>query len=240
MYLVYLAAGRGSRLPKQYRKQPKCLTKIKDKTIFERNTKFFNKFKKKIIITGYKRNKLSNLIRITNFKEIFNKNYNNTNMVHSLMLSTKYIKKNYEITICYGDILFENRIFNTLKKNRGNIMLINSKWLKYWKKRMNIKKVKKDAEDLIIHKKKLISIGNKIKDKLPRYQYMGIFKVSKRTLQNMNLFYKKIKSPKIDMTNFLNLCIKKNILSMKTAIYSSMWHEIDHHNDIKLAEKELN
>lgn len=31
MYLVYLAAGRGSRLPKKYRQRPKCLTQIKKK-----------------------------------------------------------------------------------------------------------------------------------------------------------------------------------------------------------------
>ena len=51
MYLVYLAAGCGSRLPKNYKKKPKCMTKIKNKTIFERNINFFKFFKKIICLT---------------------------------------------------------------------------------------------------------------------------------------------------------------------------------------------
>ena len=119
-------------------------------------------------------------------------------------------------------------------------MPVNSNWLKYWKKRMGAKKIKKDAEDMVIKKNKLVSIGDKIKNKMPLYQYMGIFKINKNTLNLMYLFYKKINKPKIDMTSFLSLCIKKKILSIKIIKYSGIWHEIDHHNDIKIAEKELN
>ena len=58
-------------------------------------------------------------------------------------------------------------------------MPVNSNWLKYWKKRMGAKKIKKDAEDMVIKKNKLVSIGDKIKNKMPLYQYMGIFKINK-------------------------------------------------------------
>ena len=240
MQLVFLAAGRGSRLPKKFRENPKCLTKINGITIFERNFKFFKRFEEKINITGYKKNKLASLIKLQKFKEIFNNRYKSTNMVHSLMLSRKYIKKSSEITICYGDIIFNKNIFSILKKNKGNIMPVNSNWLRYWKKRMSTKKVMDDAEDMVTYKNKLINIGDKIKNKIPLYQYMGIFKINRKTLNKMYLFYKKINTPKIDMTSFLSLCIKNKILSMKIVKYSGIWHEIDHHNDIKIAERELN
>ena len=37
-------------------------------------------------------------------------------MVHSLMLSKKYIKNTSEIIICYGDIIFNKNLFNIFKK----------------------------------------------------------------------------------------------------------------------------
>ena len=40
MILIYLAAGRGSRLPKEFRNNPKCLVEVKNKTLFERNKEF--------------------------------------------------------------------------------------------------------------------------------------------------------------------------------------------------------
>ena len=79
MILIYLAAGRGSRLPKEFRNNPKCLVEVKNKTLFERNKEFFNFFKKKIIITGYKKNKIQKLAKKMNFKIIHNKYYIKTN-----------------------------------------------------------------------------------------------------------------------------------------------------------------
>ena len=93
MQLVLLAAGRGSRLPKKYRIKPKCLTKIGPATILDFNKKFFDNFQTKIIITGYKRQMLQEYIKKNNFIEIENKNFRKTNMVQSLMLSSRYLKK---------------------------------------------------------------------------------------------------------------------------------------------------
>ena len=63
MQLVLLAAGKGSRLPKKYRNYPKCMVHIRNKNILEHNIEFYNKFKFKTIISGYKSNKLKNFIQ---------------------------------------------------------------------------------------------------------------------------------------------------------------------------------
>jgi len=55
MQLILLSAGRGSRLPKKYRSKPKCLAVVNNKTILENNLNFYNKFKDKIIVGGYKK-----------------------------------------------------------------------------------------------------------------------------------------------------------------------------------------
>ena len=54
MILIILAAGRGKRLGVKTKKIPKCLLEINGKSLINYNNDFINKFKKVIIITGYK------------------------------------------------------------------------------------------------------------------------------------------------------------------------------------------
>ena len=234
MQLIYLAPGRGSRLPLKYRKLPKCLTKIKNLSIFQHHISFFKQFKKKIIITGYKSKSLKNYAKKNNFFEIKNDNSKDTNMVHIMFLATKYIKD--DVVICYGDILFKKNILKKLS-NKGNVMPVYTNWLWYWQKRMSKKMILYDAEDLIVFKKKIKSIGKKIQKKIPKYQYMGIFKLDYKTFKNMSLYYKKLNNKKIDMTSFLDLCINNKILKIKIIKYSDYWFEIDTYKDIKVATK---
>ena len=51
---------------KKYRNYPKCMVHIRNKNILEHNIEFYNKFKSKTIISGYKSNKLKNFIQKNN------------------------------------------------------------------------------------------------------------------------------------------------------------------------------
>tara|TARA_Y100000590_G_scaffold213372_1_gene241799 strand:+ start:65798 stop:66511 length:714 start_codon:yes stop_codon:yes gene_type:complete len=237
MQLILLSAGRGSRLSQSLRKKPKSLAKINDKSILEHNINFFNKFKKKYIITGFKGNLIKNFAKKYNFKRIHNINYKSTNMVYSTFLSTKYIKE--DVVVCYGDIIFDSSIYEILKE-RKNIIPLNKNWLSLWKKRMKKNKIIKDAENVEIKKNILKSIGGKIETKLPKYQYMGIFKLKKESFLKLSYFFKKIRDKKIDMTTFLNESIRKKQVKFNIKTYSKIWFEIDNFKDIKVASKELN
>ena len=234
MQLIYLAAGRGSRLPKNSRNYPKCLTKINGISIFKRQADFFKKFQSKIIITGYKSASLKKFIKERNFLKLKIVFLRIQTWFIVCFLANKYI--NRDVVICYGDVLFKAKLFNHMK-SKENIMPVYTKWLWLWKKRMNNRMIKLDAEELIIDKNILKSIGGKIKNKLPKYQYMGIFKLKLKTFRKMNIFYKKLKNKKIDMTSFIDLCIKEKILSIKVTKYSDFWLEIDTYKDIKVARK---
>tara|TARA_Y200000002_G_scaffold299837_1_gene254793 strand:+ start:19901 stop:20617 length:717 start_codon:yes stop_codon:yes gene_type:complete len=232
MILIYLCAGRGSRLPKIFRTRPKCLVKIRNKTIFERNKNFFEFFKKKIIITGYKGNYLQALSRKFNFEIIHNQNYRQTNMVYSMFLANKKINDN--VVICYGDIIFDYKIIKLLRSKK-NILPVYSKWHTYWKKRMNSNKILTDAENLILKKDRVITIGGRILKKIPKYQFTGIIKLKKNKFKELNKFFKSFKK-NIDMTSFLDICIKKRKLELYTKKYHNFWHEIDTKKDIIVAE----
>ena len=236
MQLILLSAGRGSRLSQNLRKKPKSLAIINGKSILEHNTDFFNKFKKKYIITGYKGNLIKKFAKKNNFKIIHNVKYKSTNMVYSSFLATKFIRE--DVVICYGDIIFDSSIYNILKEKK-NIMPLNKNWLSVWKKRMNRNKIMKDAENVDTKKNILLTIGGKIKSKLPKYQYMGLFKLKKNDFFKLSIYFKKIQNKKIDMTSFLDKSIKKNKVRFYIKPYYKTWFEIDSYKDIVVASKEL-
>ena len=236
MQLILLSAGRGSRLSQNLRKKPKSLAIINGKSILEHNTDFFNKFKKKYIITGYKVNLIKKFAKKNNFKIIHNVKYKSTNMVYSSFLATKFIKE--DVVICYGDIIFDSSIYNILKEKK-NIIPLNKNWLSVWKKRMNRKKIMKDAENVGTKKNILLTIGGKIKSKLPKYQYMGLFKLKKNDFLKLSIYFKKIQNKKIDMTSFLDKSIKKNKVKFYIKPYYKIWFEIDSYKDLVVASKEL-
>lgn len=238
MYLVLLAAGRGARLPKKYRNAPKCMARINNKTILSYNLNFYNKFKNKIIVTGYKSQKLRNFIKLNNFNSIKNKDYAKTNMVHSLFKINKIEEK--EIVVCYSDIIFDPLLYFNLKKTKNrNVILLKKNWLKVWRGRMSQKEILKDAEQVIVKKNMLISIGDKITNKLPDYQYMGILKFKTADFFKLKIFYKKINDHKIDLTSFINLALKNKIIKLNTSITNKNWFELDNLKDIKYTEKQL-
>lgn len=235
MQLILLAAGKGTRLPKKLRSKPKCLVKVHNKTLLEHNLEFYKNFKKKIIITGFKSHTLKKFIKEQKFFEVKNRNFRNTNMVYSAFTCHKLIID--DVVICYSDIIFDPKIYKSLKKKK-NIIPLKKNWLKIWKKRMNIDQIKKDAEYVLTKKNKLISIGKKIKNHMPTAQYMGLLKLRYKTYHKLRNFFFKNKLNNISFTEFLDLAINKKIISLETKITGKRWYELDTLNDIKCVERE--
>ena len=144
-------------------------------------------------MTGYKNFLLKKFIKENNFKEIKNKNYFKTNMVESLFLTSKFITD--DVIICYGDVIFDDSIFEKLKKKKICYLFIKTGSI-IGKKRMKKNEIYADAENLKTKNNKLVEIGTKIQNNLPSYQYMGIIKLGKKFFE-MKKFYKKINNKKL-------------------------------------------
>jgi choline kinase len=236
MQLIYLAAGRGSRLGKLTKKLPKCLCKINNKTILDYIIPIFKDFTKVIIVTGYQSLKVKNkLKKIKNIELIENYSHKTTNMVYSMFLSSPYIN-NDDLIICYGDIIFDLKIIKKMNTIKKNIIPLNINWLELWKKRMPLHLIKKDAENVILKKNKIISIGEKIKDKIPKFQYMGLLKINNSDFKRLNKFFKRTNA-RISMTNFINLAISKKVIKFYALKSNLKWSEIDTINDKLVTEK---
>jgi choline kinase len=232
--LLILASGRGSRL-NQKKRVPKLFIKIEKKTLFDLNEKFYDYFDNKVIIAGYQFNLVRKNLNNKNYQIVNNKNYKITNMVYSMFLAQRYVKE--DVVVVYSDVIFKKNIINAFQST-GSIVPINKNWLKLWKKRMSLKNIFNDAEDLKINKKYVVHIGTKIK-KLPKYQYMGMVKFTKKDFFNLYNFFKKIKNNKIDMTSFLNHAIHAKILKLRFFKTSCKWLEIDNNRDLKVAKSEF-
>jgi choline kinase len=239
--LIILASGRGSRLYHLTKNKPKCLIKIyKNKTLIDYISENFKFFKKVIIVTGYRSNILKNKLKFNNVKFVNNKNYSETNMVESLMLTKHKIKKN-DIIVTYADIFFCPKIIKSLMKYKKNILPINKNWLNYWKKRYKtINDIKTDAENLTIKNNLISHIGHKIEDKLPKYQYMGILKINNKTFYKLFKLYKNLKNKKISMTEFINLAIQKKLANFNYLTTKNFWYELDNLKDLKILKNEIN
>ena len=241
MNFIILASGRGSRLNKLTKNKPKCLTVIKkNKTLLDYLSQNFHKKDNKIISTGYKSNLIEKHLSDKSINYVRNKNYFKTNMVESLMLCKKKLKQG-NLVIVYGDIYFDQKIIKKIKKIKGNVLAVNSNWLKSWEQRYStLNNIIEDAEDLTISKGKIKSIGNQIEKKLPKYQYMGILKIETKTFYKLERFYKKINNKKISLTEFIDKSIKSKIAEFKYKPCKNYWYEVDNYKDLKFLKKDIN
>ena len=101
MNLIILASGKGSRLKSLTKNKPKCLVKIKGKTIIERILDNSNLFKKTLLVTGYKSSILEK--KFKNYLIVKNKDFTKSNMVHSLFKTFKHVKS--DVIVSYADII---------------------------------------------------------------------------------------------------------------------------------------
>ena len=122
----------------------------------------------------------------------------------------------------------------SLKKNH---ILLNSNWKKIWKLRMLEKNILFDAENVIVKNNDITSIGTKIENKMPKFQFMGLIRFNKKFLRKIKNFYLKLDDKKIDFTKFLNLLIQNKIIKLKFQETKSFWFEIDTKKDLAALKK---
>jgi choline kinase len=240
MKALILAAGRGSRMKEFTSNKPKCLLKIKNISLIERQ---INNFKKQGIndigiITGYKRDLLEHF----NLQEFHNNKWDKTNMIYSLTKASKWLESDTCI-VSYGDIFYEPSAIKSLLEDKSNLAITyDVNWFSLWSKRF--REPLSDAETFKLDERNnLLKIGEKT-DSLNEIegQYMGIIKIKPlgwaKILKIINSIDED-KFMKIDFTSLLNLLICKDELSIKCIAYKDKWGEVDHPSDFKIYEKDL-
>lgn len=250
--IVFLSAGMGTRLKPITNNVPKALVKVKGKPILYNSVELFRRsgLKKIYCVTGYKANKINN----KKIKHIYNKDFESTNMVHSLYLALNKLKNNKnDIIISYSDIIYSSEVLMKLVNSNYSISVItDDNWYKYWRKRFV--NPYQDAETCKInHNNNITELGNRAKSsKNIDSQYIGLIKLNNTQKRKIYQILKKEKLSfdknrldtkikkgyqynNIYLTDLINFLIKKKTI-VKAIRINGGWLEIDSKKDLKIAE----
>tara|TARA_X000000950_G_C13813272_1_gene618587 strand:- start:13 stop:747 length:735 start_codon:yes stop_codon:yes gene_type:complete len=237
MRAIILAAGRGSRLKNLTKNKPKCLVKVKNKTLLSSVIKNFkkNNIDKICLITGYSSKSIKNKSAL----KINNNIWNKTNMLYSLSLADKWLSK-HTCIISYSDIFYDKEVIEILKKDNNDFSIVSiNNWKKIWNIRFanplnDLESFKLDKNDY------LKEIGLKVhKLEAIEGQYSGIFKIKPKMWIRIKKELKKLKINKfhsLDMTKLFQILIKKKF-KIKILKFNKNWFEFDSQKDLKVYEK---
>ena len=119
----------GSRLRPLTNDKPKCMIKLFNETLIERQIKIFHSHNINdiTIVTGYK----DEMIDISDVNYVKNVNYETTNMNESLFCALE--PSNSPVLVTYSDIVFEQKIIQQMLEITDGIRLaVNLNWKKYY------------------------------------------------------------------------------------------------------------
>ena len=113
MELIFLAAGKALEFLKI--NKHKCLLDINNKPLIEHliENSRLKQIKNTMIVTGFKSSILKKLKKF-NLKFVNNKDFQKTEMMHSIIMGLK--KSKSDVLISYSDIYFNKKYYLTLSK----------------------------------------------------------------------------------------------------------------------------
>lgn len=183
---IILAAGKGTRLNKYTKDMPKGLLQFEGTSLLQRqvNTLKSCGIVDITIVTGY----MADQMKIDGVKYYNNPQFSTTNMLESLFCAE--VEFTDELMICYGDIIYEERILNCIINKQHDITVaVDSAWHAYWQARYD--KVAFDLESLSLDNEgRIVSLGKEV-DSMEEIdaRYVGLIKFSKKGVDLLSKTY---------------------------------------------------
>lgn len=240
MRIIILSAGQGTRLRPLTNNIPKCMVKLDGKPLIQYQLDIFQKHKIKDIniVTGY----LEEKINFQGVKKFYNLDYASSNMVYTLFCAKEIFDGSEDILISYGDIIYNNKVFESIKKANNEInVVVDRKWKKYWEARME--DPLKDAETLKIDENGYIKeIGKKPNTYNDiEAQYIGLIKIRKDVVSRIKQCYENLdKNKNYDGKNYKNIYMTSFLQVISDTLYpltpiyiNNGWMEIDEPSDLQ-------
>jgi len=232
---IILLAGDGKRI-KNLTKNPKCLLKINNQTIIDRNLGYLKELniKNVTLVLGYKKKLIKKEIakhsKYFNFKFVYNNDYNEYGNSYSLYKGLKYSEK--KSLIFDGDLVYSKKILENFLNSRYKSSFLIGK--------TSIKNIEcaKTLVDKNGYVKKTIDKRLIKKSELKKYKFVGeaigIIKISNkirlRMVKELKVFLKKKINLTLNWEHFMNEFLKNNSIKYDK-VSNSQWIEIDTKQD---------
>lgn len=243
MKAIILAAGQGTRLRPLTNNKPKCMVSYLDNPIIDTiiKTMKLSRIKDISIVAGYKKEVLQKHLLNEKIKFYTNDSFMTTNMVSTLFCAE--IEMNDDIIISYSDIIYSEKILNSLIESKDDIsVVVDRSWRELWQQRMDNPLL--DAETLKIKDNKIIELGKKPKCFSEiEGQYIGLIKISKKVILDVLSAYttmdrdKKYDGKDFDnmyLTSFIQYLIN-NGFRISPVFINGGWTEIDCLKDLNVS-----
>lgn len=245
MKAIILAAGQGTRLKKYTENLPKGMLSFQGKTIIERQIETYRRcgIEDIIIVTGFAADKI-------NYRDIRyyeNEDYENTNMVESLMVAKAEFTE--DVIVSYSDVLFEENMLQQMITAKGDYLVaVDRNWKVYWEARYG--EVDFDTESLSLdNDNNIIELGKEnpnLEDIDARY--VGLLKFTKSGLNTIQDILDKDREEYMDkpwkqsgktirkayMTDLLQAIIESGN-RVKAELFENGWIEFDTNEDYEKA-----
>lgn len=185
---IIIAAGIGSRLKPLTDNKPKCLLKIRGRTILERQLGVLRGcgINDISLVRGYKKE----MLKFPGIKYYENTDYLNNNILSSLFFAEKEMDNGFISS--YSDILYQKNIVGKLLQNNSDISLVvDYDWLKQYinRKRHPVS----EAELVKIENGKITRIGKGVVTlKKAQGEFIGLAKFSKRGAEILKKEYQRL------------------------------------------------
>ena len=238
-----------SRLRTLTNDKPKCMLKLFNETLIERQIKIFNNcnINDITIVTGY----MSEMIDIPDVNYVKNENYETTNINESLFCALE--PSSSPILVTYSDIVFEQKIIQQMLEFTGDVGLaVNLNWKKCYQNR-NMHPLS-EAENVLVENGKILQIRKNISKSLENQQigeFLGIMMLSSEHVKILLERYSYLKKNHVGafhnssslsnayITDMLQEIINCGV-TVNPIFTEGKWCEIDTPEDLKNAEKSIN
>lgn len=234
MKALILAAGTGSRLKPYTDNCPKALVSLAGKPLLEYQLATLKEcgVVDVTLISGY----LSDQFRAFPVNLKTNPDYEESNMLHSLMCAKEAFMDDEDLIICYGDIIYQPDILNQLINSPGDIVVsADRNWYDLWTLRMEEPLLDAESFEFESDTKRLVSLGKPItRREDAQAQYIGLIKVKSNAFTSVVSAYEKLgitKTKNMYMTDFIQYLINTN-LDVRVSTHDRGWLEVDTTEDL--------
>ena len=238
---IILAAGRGSRMKAATADKPKCLTILAGKPLLQWQLESLHEVGVDdiVVVCGYKAEVIANAALPVPFRQLFNPDWERTNMVSSLLCAQEWAGGE-DCIVSYSDIVYAPGHVAKLFPARLPVAITyDTLWRSLWEQRFPDPLA--DAETFREQDGRLAAIGEKprsIQD--VQGQYMGLSKLAPAGWEAVRRVCDELGDAvaKTDMTCLLEKLLQRGVAIAAVPV-KGKWCEVDSESDVALYEAAL-